>query len=367
MPMTRPMEDQKPRRRTSLAPVSSAALSDGVSRQGRDGADIGASRGYANYNEISVATATLTGTTILHYHIGPRLGSGGMGEVYIADDRRLGRQVALKFLPPDRRRDADSRARLFREAQAASLLQSPHIAVTYDLVEHDECDVHRHGVRRGRVDLGARRPRAAAGAGSRGHRRAGGRGARRSARPRHHASRHQERQPDSDRARSREGARLRPREDGDPDVGRSDAADPAGHPGHRAGHGARHDRLHGARTAARRRRRSSRRSLGARRRALRDADGDAAVPRQHAGRCRSIRSSIRIRAPLAQLNSGVPLDVEHIVRRALQKTPVSRYHAARDMHSALRQVARRHRDRRRRTTGVRPRRRWKPASARLPC
>jgi len=85
-----------------------------------------------------VATASLTGTTILHYQIGERLGSGGMGEVYIAEDRRLGRQVALKFLPPDRRRDAESRARLFREAQAASLLQSPNIAVTYDLIEHDD-------------------------------------------------------------------------------------------------------------------------------------------------------------------------------------------------------------------------------------
>ena len=85
-----------------------------------------------------MTAATLTGSTILHYHIGPRLGSGGMGEVYVAEDRRLGRQVALKFLPPDRRRDNDSRARLFREAQAASLLQSPHIAVTYDLVEHDD-------------------------------------------------------------------------------------------------------------------------------------------------------------------------------------------------------------------------------------
>ena len=85
-----------------------------------------------------MTAATLTGSTILQYHIGPRLGSGGMGEVYVAEDRRLGRQVALKFLPPDRRRDNDSRARLFREAQAASLLQSPHIAVTYDLVEHDD-------------------------------------------------------------------------------------------------------------------------------------------------------------------------------------------------------------------------------------
>jgi serine/threonine protein kinase/Tfp pilus assembly protein PilF len=85
-----------------------------------------------------VPAPSLTGQSILHYNIRERLGAGGSGEVYVADDTRLGRQVALKFLNADRRRDADSRARLLREARAASLLQSPHIAVTYEFVEHDD-------------------------------------------------------------------------------------------------------------------------------------------------------------------------------------------------------------------------------------
>jgi serine/threonine protein kinase/Tfp pilus assembly protein PilF len=80
----------------------------------------------------------LTGQSILHYNIRERLGAGGSGEVYVADDTRLGRQVALKFLNVDRRRDADSRARLLREARAASLLRSSHIAVTYEFVEHGD-------------------------------------------------------------------------------------------------------------------------------------------------------------------------------------------------------------------------------------
>ena len=82
--------------------------------------------------------ASLTGQTILHYRIGDRLGAGGTGEVYVAEDTRLGRQVALKFLHADRRRDAESRARLLREARAASLLRSPNIAVTYEFVEHGD-------------------------------------------------------------------------------------------------------------------------------------------------------------------------------------------------------------------------------------
>ena len=85
-----------------------------------------------------VQAAPLTGKLVLHYRVGHRLGGGGMGEVYLAEDTRLGRQVALKFLPPAVQRDAESRARLVREARAASLLRSPNIAVTYDLVEHDD-------------------------------------------------------------------------------------------------------------------------------------------------------------------------------------------------------------------------------------
>ena len=85
-----------------------------------------------------MATSTgLVGTTVLHYHILERLGGGGMGEVYLAEDQRLGRRVALKFLAANVDSDGEARERLIREAQAAALLRSPHIAVTYDLAEHD--------------------------------------------------------------------------------------------------------------------------------------------------------------------------------------------------------------------------------------
>jgi serine/threonine protein kinase/Tfp pilus assembly protein PilF len=75
--------------------------------------------------------------SVSHYRIIKLIGSGGMGEVYLAEDTRLGRQVALKFLPASYQYDSDRRTRFLKEARAASVLRSPNIAAIYDIGEHD--------------------------------------------------------------------------------------------------------------------------------------------------------------------------------------------------------------------------------------
>lgn len=79
----------------------------------------------------------MTGTQVLHYRVAERLGSGAMGDVFAAEDTRLGRRVALKFLPRAVQHDAASRTRLLNEARAAAALTSPYVAAMYDIGEHE--------------------------------------------------------------------------------------------------------------------------------------------------------------------------------------------------------------------------------------
>jgi tetratricopeptide (TPR) repeat protein len=76
------------------------------------------------------------GIVISHYQIIERIGAGGMGEVFLAEDTQLNRKVALKFLPPHLCQDENSRARFKREAQAAAALDHPNIVAIYEVSEH---------------------------------------------------------------------------------------------------------------------------------------------------------------------------------------------------------------------------------------
>ncbi|MBI5868835.1 MAG: serine/threonine protein kinase, partial [candidate division Zixibacteria bacterium] len=78
--------------------------------------------------------------TVCHYEVLRKLGDGGMGEVYLARDSRLDREVALKLLPARLTHDRSARARLLREAKAASRLSHPNILTVFEVGEDDDGD-----------------------------------------------------------------------------------------------------------------------------------------------------------------------------------------------------------------------------------
>jgi serine/threonine protein kinase len=80
----------------------------------------------------------MIGKTVGHYRVTAKLGAGGMGEVFLAEDTRLERKAAIKFLPAEMAADPGRRQRFLNEARAASALNHPHVCVVYDVGETDD-------------------------------------------------------------------------------------------------------------------------------------------------------------------------------------------------------------------------------------
>jgi serine/threonine protein kinase len=79
----------------------------------------------------------MIGKTISHYKILEKIGGGGMGEVYLAQDTKLKRQVAIKFWPSRITVNETDKARFLQEAQAAAAINHPNVCVIHDIKEHE--------------------------------------------------------------------------------------------------------------------------------------------------------------------------------------------------------------------------------------
>ena len=114
---------------------------EGIAAELADGRDSSNAAGPREISESAAAETSrdsFTGRRIRHFEIRTSLGSGGMGVVYLGRDTILGRDVALKFLPPEQFTDSTARRRLVREAQAASALDDPNVCAIYAIEETDD-------------------------------------------------------------------------------------------------------------------------------------------------------------------------------------------------------------------------------------
>jgi serine/threonine protein kinase len=122
---------------SSKAPFTSAGGSDELG-DGPPSSEVDSLlRGAAYIPEVGGGGADAEGRRLGHYVLGRRVGRGGMGEVYEATDRRLGRKVAIKVLPPEFAANGERRRRFLREARAAAAVSHPNLTAIYDVGEDE--------------------------------------------------------------------------------------------------------------------------------------------------------------------------------------------------------------------------------------